>query len=601
MSTMRTRAIFGAVLLVVLLGSCAFCGELSREERDRALREARDLVRTGNRDAAIQMLEALYNSAPSDGDLVKALSGMLIDAGDYERAERILEQYVGRKPNDVSALADLASLYFRSEKAARGMELLDRLVAKAPMEVWPYEIGLDALIDSDMKDDILTFARMARDELGDSTLFAIDIAQVYRDQGAYAKATWEYLLASTGEDMGEEIACEYIMAMARLDEARPEVMRALGRARALRAFEAVVGRAIWEIHLLDGACGQAFEELSDLVKRDRSLGNLLVVFGRRASEVGCYAECGEAYELAAAYTDVESKIQDYFLEKARCELAGGLVDKALATYETVAGRYKDSKWASRALLARAGIYRDLGRLDDAVAEADRIISSRHGDEVKLETILFKGDLLVLTGQIEDAFATYDLVGTDWASRYAQEAFFNLGEISLYQMRFDDAVSYYNVTLREYPDEPRANDAIDRLLLIKGSRMGETYRPELAEFARASLLKRQGKTEEALKAFRKVRDARGEIQLQSLKGISEIHLETGDFESAIKIYKLLGETLDVHVSPSALEAVGDIYLSLGDKEQALRTYEDVILKFPGSVSAGEARRKMELARRSFDDS
>ena len=601
MSTIRSGAIVGAAAFVLVLGSCAFSGEVSRQERDKALRGAHDLVRTGNREAAIQLLENLYNRAPSDEAVVKALTGMLIEVRQYERAEHVLEQYIGRRPNDVSAMADLASLYLRSQKVESGMELIDRIVAKAPTELWSYAIGLDALIDNHMKDDILAFIRRARGALGDSTLFAVDAAQVYRDQGSYAKATWEYLLASTGEHMDAEIAVEYIMALARIDEARPDVMRTLGRARGLGAFEDVVGRAIWNVHLLDGACKQAFQEICDLVNRDTSLGNLLVVFGRRASEAGCYAECGEAFELAAAYAEKESKIPEYLLEKAGCELAGGLLDEALASYEDVASRYKDSKWACRALLARAGIYRDLGRLSEAVAEADRIISSRHGAEVKFETILFKGDLLVLTGQLDDAFTTYDLVGTDWESKHAQEAFFNLGEVSLYQSRFDDAVSYYNVTLREYPDEPRANDSIDRLLLIRGSRMGEAYRSELGEFGRASLLRRQGKPEEALTAFRRAGGAGGELQIQSLKAISEIYVETGAFESAIRTYKLLGETLDVHVSPSALESIGDIYLSLGRTDEAVRAYEDVILKFPDSVSAGEARRKMELARRTPRDS
>ena len=84
--------------------------------------------------------------------------------------------------------------------------------------------------------------------------------------------------------------------------------------------------------------------------------------------------------------------------------------------------------------------------------------------------------------------------------------------------------------------------------------------------------------------------------QCLKSLSEICIEEGDFSSAVKTYKLIGESLDTYFSPSALEAVGDIYHTLGETEQAISAYEDVILRFPDSVSAGEARRKIELVRR-----
>ena len=148
--------------------------------------------------------------SPNDEAIVKTLSGMLIEMRDYERAERILDRYVRSKPNDMKAVADLASLYFRMEKVEQGMELIERIVATAPSELWPYQIGLDALIDNAMADEVLVFIGGARDALGDSTLFAIDAAQVYSDQGLYAKATWEYLLASTNERMGDDVVGEYL-------------------------------------------------------------------------------------------------------------------------------------------------------------------------------------------------------------------------------------------------------------------------------------------------------------------------------------------------------------------------------------------------------
>ena len=156
--------------------------------------------------------------------------------------------------------------------------------------------------------------------------------------------------------------------------------------------------------------------------------------------------------------------------------------------------------------------------------------------------------------------------------------------------FEGALSYY----------PRANDAIDRLLLLKGGSGGPDT-TTIRAFARACLARRQGRFDEARRRFGQLaREASETVQIESLKNLSDIHLASGDYDRALRTYKLVGETLDTYFSPSALEAVGDIYLSQGRLDQALEAYEAVILKYPASVAAGEARRKIQGSTREGED-
>jgi tetratricopeptide (TPR) repeat protein len=251
-------------------------------------------------------------------------------------------------------------------------------------------------------------------------------------------------------------------------------------------------------------------------------------------------------------------------------------------------------------MGRAVILREKGAIPEAIAEAERILESRYSDNV-FKAVLFKADCQILMGDLDAAFNTYDEVGSDWPPKFAQEAFFNLGEISLYRGEFDDAQGYYNVTLRQYPDEARANDAIDRLLLIKSSGAGVSYDPKLGEFARALLLRRQGDAPGAGAILGRLGNVEGDdpIRVESLKALAEIHVTGGLLDDAVRTYRLIGDSLETPASPFALEAVGDIYLSSGRTEDAIRAYEDVILKFPESVSAGEARRKIDMATRGPD--
>jgi tetratricopeptide (TPR) repeat protein len=300
--------------------------------------------------------------------------------------------------------------------------------------------------------------------------------------------------------------------------------------------------------------------------------------------------------MAARYTTDKLKIPDFLIGQGECETAAGQLEQALETYDSVADKYPDSQWASKAAVRRAGILRKLGRLDEAAAEAERVIADSRAGEARYEAILFKADCLVEAGRLDAAFETYDLVEESWKPGYAQEAYFNLGEVSFYKAEFDAAESYYNVTLRQFFDEDRANDAVERLMLIKASKIGEAYRPGLKDLAAASLLRRQGRTDDAEAIFAELAQSDGEIKVESLKNLSEMYTERGDFEVAIETYKIIAESLDTRHSPAALEAAGDIYLNLGLADKAIRTYEDVILRFPDSVAAGEARRKIEIAKR-----
>jgi tetratricopeptide (TPR) repeat protein len=587
--------------LMVIAAASVQAQNLSPRERERQVKEARELEQSGNLDLAITKLEGLYRQAPRDGVVIKTLFNLLVKAKAYERAEEIMDPYLRETSVDVKAMADFASLMLKTERKPEADRLLQEIVDMAPEEVWPYEIGLHVLTDNAVHDDALRLIARAREAGEDSSLFAVDAAAIHKGAGRYEAATREYLLAGTGEGMSDEVTSEYIFGLARQEGATERVIAALRSAGGIDAFGPIVSRALWEVHLIGGDCEQAFRELSSLVTEDRAFGRFLPAFAVKCEQAGCYDECRLAYDLAVKYFEDTSKVPQFLIQKSVCELNLGLAQDALETYAKIVADYGDSKWSSQAALARGRIYKQLDRLEEAVSEADRVISDRHAGELEYAAILFKADCLVGMDRLDEAFGVYDGVGTEWPAVFAQEAFFNLGEISFFRAGLSDAESYYNVTLRQYPDEPRANDAIDRLLLLKDAGAGEPHATQIKVFAQACLDRRQGRVDEARRRFGELAQGAGEtIRIESLKNLSDIHLATGDYDRAVRTYKLVGETLDTYFSPSALEAVGDIYLGLGRMDQAVEAYEAVILKYPASVAAGEARRKIEGSRREAGD-
>jgi tetratricopeptide (TPR) repeat protein len=595
----RVRITIGsAALAVCLLFATSLRAQVSSTDRDGAIKEARSLAGAGDREGAIRILEAFYARAPLDGAVVQSLAGLLAEAGHTDRAKAVLGDYTAKRGDDTKALSALAALDFQTGEKDKGMEVIERIVARAPGELWPYQIGLDALMSADMKTEMLAFIDRARHAVGDSILFAVDAAQVQRDVGKFGLAAREYLRAGLARDMSSEITADYLVSMAEDDKARPAVTAALKKAVAIASFTQTAALSLAEIYLMDGECAPALEMITEVAGVTPPSADILVNFARQASRAGCFGECAKSYDLALRGLPKDHKAAEYLVEKARCEMAAGRPDEAMATFDMVAEDYRAYKAADDALMGRALILRDRGDLEEAVAEADRVMESKYTDSV-YEAILFKADCQVLMGRLDDAFETYDRVESDWPAEYAQEAFFNMGEISLYRGEFDDAQSYYNVTLRHYPDEARANDSIDRLLLIKSCGGEGAYLPELKDFGRALLLARQGESGQAVGMLRDLggMEDRPTIRVESLRVLAETYEEQGLLEQALRTYKLIGDTLETAFSASALEAVGDIYMRSGRIQEAVDAYENLILKFPGSVSAGEARRKIDLAARA----
>jgi tetratricopeptide (TPR) repeat protein len=602
MKRLKLISPLGAILLVAVLASAVSPAELTDQEREEGLREARELVKAGRQKTAIRKLDDLHKRSPDNPMIVKELFRVLVDTDEYTRAEQMITAYLERRPHDARAMADLAGLYFKTERVAEGRATLDRIVREEPDQHWPYELAIEALSRHKLEDELLVLIAEAREALTDSTVFAVNAGKIHMGAGRYQVATREFLLAATSEGRSRTSASGTILVMAANDEARPGVIKSLEAARSIESLAQVARETLWEVYIADGNCARSLAELATLIVDDKSFSKFLPELARLTVNAGCYKECAEAYSLAVKHSGDRSKIPSLLFEKGACESKGGSTEQAISTYDGIIEKYGDTVWGSKASTARGRIYRGLGDLETAVQAADVAMAARQAGDERFVAILFKADCLIDMGRLDESLETYDLVEMAWGPAYAQEAFFNLGEVNFYKAGFDDALSYYNVTLRQFPDQPRANDAIDRLLLLKASKTGNAYSPDLEEFAAADLLRRQGKTVEAGARFEQLARSGGEsIKVESLKSLAKIYLEEGAFDSAVKTYTVIGESLDTYFSPAALEAVGDIYHELGRTDEAISAYENLILLFPGSVSAGEARRKIELVRRESTES
>jgi tetratricopeptide (TPR) repeat protein len=590
-----------AALIMLALPQETLSQEISRQVRDGALRDVRSMARYGQYDSALERLEWLYAGLPRDEVVVAAFFDYLVDREKYERARNVMENYLAFRPTYIGGMAKLADLYFKMGENDEARVLLARFIETGHSRAWAYEMAAQTYINAGLPEEALAVIRQGRELHENDCMLFDQAARAYMSTGMYAEAVNEYLLAVEGDLLAVDVAGGRIVAVAAEPGAREVIVPVLEQAVEAGVAGLVPLTTLWKLSMADGDCPGGLEEVRRMVEIDPGLVGLLVNAAREFERNECFGECAEAYGLAAGIKGTSEDAQEFLLARGRCQERGNYMDEAIATYADFVTRFPGSRRVFDAYLALARVNRAVGECEEALVGADKAIEARAASKDTRRAVLIKGDCLTVLERFDEAKLTYDLVRPGWDDFQAQTAYYNLGEIAFYEHDFDAALSYFNVAMKEYPGEPLANDAIERIILIRASRSGETYAPELEKFASAALLERQGNTGEAIVLLRATGAAAPpELRTQSLKNLIRVYLAMEDYEHALEICAIATDMMESHWSPVALETAGDIYLGLGMLDDAVRTYEDVIVRFPASVSAGEARRKLDFVRRNEAD-
>jgi TolA-binding protein len=168
--------------------------------------------------------------------------------------------------------------------------------------------------------------------------------------------------------------------------------------------------------------------------------------------------------------------------------------------------------------------------------------------------------------------------------------------------FDSAAAVYQRFAVHYPRNLLLNEAIERVLLIRGNR--EPGDEALRLYAHTLALRSAGLADSAAASARtgleRFPSARIRYHWEYL--LAEIHRERGDHAEAIRFALLVADsTSKSRLAPYALKLAGDETVAMGDEPaKALRLYQTLLERYPASplappvrVQVMELRKKLQL--------
>jgi tetratricopeptide (TPR) repeat protein len=242
----------------------------------------------------------------------------------------------------------------------------------------------------------------------------------------------------------------------------------------------------------------------------------------------------------------------------------------------------------------------LNKPNDAIVLLEEFIKLAGVDPlVRAEHKIMLADIYLLRGEIWEASLLYSQVEKDFKyEAIGHEAKFKNAKLSFYAGEFEWAKAQADI-LKGATTKLIANDALDLSLIISDAIGVDTNSAPLKLFASAELMILQHRYNEAIARMDSINVLYSSNTLGDDIYFKKAHIYTyiNKYTDAEAMYKSILEYYpDGLYGDDAQFELAELYeKKLKDQEKAKQAYQDVMLKYPGSIYTVEARKRFRALR------
>lgn len=605
------KHIFFLLIVLLSVNSIAFA-QTPDPTTDEQL--AAQYYQAGEYDKAMTYYEKLYDKSPVQIYYEYYLNCLILTKN-YKKAEKLVKKQSTRNPGDLSFYVDMGRIY-----QAQGD---DDKKAKE------FQAGIDAISGSTSANSVIDLANAflglgetdyaikallkGRKELKGSYSFNIELAEVYAMKKDYASMVNEYLdLLEVNAGFMQQVKNNL---QAKMDMDPDEKVSLALKTELIKRSQKNPDKIIWSEMLMwyymqQKNFSSALVQARAVDKRRHLEGEQIMELCETARANGDYDAAADGYDYVISLGESGSNFRTARMEKIRTRYeevtVGGIYSQAdLLALETEMnttldelGRDERTVKLQQNLAHLEAFY--LFKNKTAIEQLEKTIALPYITPKALaDCKLELGDILLLDGQVweaslrysqvEKAFK-YDPIGQEAKYRNAKVAFY-IGDFKWAQVQLD--------VLKGATSKLISNDAMYLSMLITDNLALDSNPDPLMAFAHADLMYFQNRFDSAM------------IDLDTIDKNWPGHALEDDvlykrYQIAMKQQKWVdaGGFLSKIISTYPDDILGDdatFYLAqlyetkLNDKDKAMQYYQDVFLKYPGSMFAVDARKKYRQLR------
>jgi tetratricopeptide (TPR) repeat protein len=599
------KHIFLSFLVMAMLFNAAHAQTEKKEQLAQQFLENKEY------DKAAQLYLELYEVIPSF-QYYNQYIFCLNELSDFKNAEKFIKKQIKRFPQQLSYKVDLARVYQQTgekEKALKEME-------EALQQLKPDQSQVVNLAQSFIKakeyDYALKTYQKGRKLLNNIYPFYFELADVYGMKDDFAGMINEYLEAVAYNE-AYMMQVQNILQSAvgedpkskRNEELRKQLLRRIQTNQETMAYSEML---IWFM-IQQKDFESALTQSKALDKRLKGQSGKVITLANICLSNQDYdiaIKCYE-YEISKGATNpyyLHSRMELVSVLKKKITESGlynsaDILQLETAYLEAIKELGKSSRTTPllRGYAHLLAFY--LNQPDKAIQVLEEVLNFPGTDPRQLaECKLELGDILLFTGEMWECSLLYSQVEKAYKEdAIGQEAKFRNARLSYFKGEFEWAQAQLDV-LKAATSKLIANDALELSLLILDNSPDSVYEP-LQMFARAELL-----------AYQNL-DSLSMLSLDSILSFHQGHALTDDvhfrkYKLAIKKQKYneaaehLRKIITFHsediLGDDATFKLAELYdQKLNNQEKAMELYQDVLVKYPGSLYVVEARKRFRKMR------
>jgi tetratricopeptide (TPR) repeat protein len=607
------------IILFFFFSLVSFQLSAQTEQPKNMLRLAQALEQQGDVERALQIYSDLFSADSNNYVYFDAVRRGNVQLKRYETAIRVSIARFRMTPNDVSLHANIGGLFSMAGMERQSDSVWNSLLQSAQKNQMVFRLLANEQVNLRLFDKAIATYRQGRRDIGDPFLFANELAYLHTFTMDYANMTREYLLLIRQNEQ------QYDFVLSRLASI-------VSRPDALKASAVVVDEEIkrqqtvplirLQLWLLMEAnrFAEAFTAAQRLEQFVNSQGLEIFSFAERVFRENEFTTAAAAYQLSMKGNPKASFIPAARYGYARCieELSkrGGIntdslheelsvmesrpsFSAAVNLYSSLVKEYSMTGIGANALY-RIGVirYEQMFDLDGALRVFDSVLTTTPAGPMIPTVLSAMGDILIAQNKLDDASVKFRAMGNSPYANQDQKNFaqFRLAEIRFFRSDLDSSVAILK-PLTENLKADESNDALILQYFITENRF--QFPDAVKQFAHAELLSRQGKISEAVKEFSSVLDLYPTAPLadDALLKIAENSVKLKQYAGALSAYqKLLEDYKESTERDRTLFKIGELYqFNLSERQKAITSYEVILEKYPFSLFAEEARKRIRLLR------
>lgn len=569
----------------------------------------------GDKQKALTMYEALAKHPENIPQIHENYLTLLLDLGKFRDAENYVERLSKRYDDRLNYKLDLGFVYLRSGDEQKADRYLKNFIKSVAGDIYRIRAVSDYLVAHNLAEYATLSLLEARNALHNSSLFTLELANLYRLQGKRDEMVDEYLnyVTQTPANIG------YVKNLLQILLSKPEELESLERLLYDRVqqnpqSEVFSDLLIW-VNLQQKNFYGAFIQARAYDKRFKKESPKTLEIAQIALNNQDYDNADKSFTyVMKEYANTENYLPARLGQirareakvKRKYPVNKDSIRYLLTEYESFITKYPENTNAHEAQLNESSLFAYyLDEKDSAISKLNRLIQNpRVSLYLKSKAKLELGDIYLLKEEPWESTLLYSQVERmQKDAPIGYEAKLKNAKLSYFKGDFALAQEHLDI-LKQATTREIANDAMDLSMRINENLGYDSTGADLKKYASVELLLQQNKTDEAMNVLRGFVGDQSNATSPMLDDFywleANLEMKQGHFDQAIaQLQKIIDNFGEDILADDAFFLQGDIYQhQLKNKDKAMEIYHDFLTKYPGSVYVAEARKRYRMLRGDF---